>query len=89
MVDIQCKWNNTLANPFVQRMLADGNLPQRPIDIALGEETTNEMCLEIFGLAINAPAQPAASEAADDAPFAMPDMTGLGMNPRLLPAAIR
>lgn len=89
VVDIQCKWNNTLANPFVQRMLADGNLPQRPIDIALGEETTNEMCLEIFGLAINAPAQPAASEAADDAPFAMPDMTGLGMNPRLLPAAIR
>ena len=28
------------------------------IDIALGEQTTNEMCLEIFGIAVDAPAQP-------------------------------
>ena len=31
----------------------------QPIDIALGEQTTNEMCLEIFGLSIPAPAAPA------------------------------
>ena len=80
VLDIQCKWNNTLANPFVQRMLTDSNLPQKPIDITLGEQTTNEMCLEIFGLSINAPAQPPAP----GAPFAMPDMTGLGLNPSLL-----
>jgi hypothetical protein len=80
VIDIKCRWNNTLANPFVQRMLTDSNLPQRPIDITLGEQTTNEMCLEIFGLSINAPAQPSTL----DAPFAMPDMTGLGLNPNLL-----
>jgi hypothetical protein len=80
VLDIKCKWNNTIANPFVQRMLRDGNLPPVPIDVTLGEQTTNEMCLEIFGLAINAPARPTAL----DAPFPMPDMTGLGLNPSLL-----
>jgi len=79
-IDVTCHWNNTIQNPFVQRMLADSNLPPQPIDVLLGEETTNEMCLEIFGLSINAPAQPPSP----GAPFAMPDMTGLGLNPRLL-----
>jgi hypothetical protein len=31
-----------------------------PVDVALGEQTTNEMCLEIFGIALDAPAQPTA-----------------------------
>ncbi len=57
IVDIKCTWNNTLENPFVQRMLADSGLSQ-PIDVTLGEQTTNEMCLEIFGLSIPAPAEP-------------------------------
>ncbi len=57
-IEVNCKWDNTLANPFVQRMLHDAGLPMAPIDIALGEQTTNEMCLEIFGILINAPAQP-------------------------------
>ncbi|HEU0032464.1 MAG TPA: hypothetical protein VFQ53_17650 [Kofleriaceae bacterium] len=61
IVDIQCDWDNTLQNPFVQRMLADSGLSQ-PIDISLGEQTTNEMCLEIFGLAINAPPEPTARD---------------------------
>jgi len=60
IVDIKCTWNNTIENPFVQRMLADAGLSQ-PIDITLGEQTTNEMCLEIFGLSIPAPAPPAKS----------------------------
>jgi len=56
-IEVNCNWDNTLANPFVQRMLHDAGLPMQPIDIALGEQTTNEMCLEIFGILINAPAQ--------------------------------
>ena len=60
VVDIKCEWDNTLDNPFVQRMLNDAGL-DRPIDIALGEQTTNEMCVEIFGLAVNAP-PPASAE---------------------------
>jgi mono/diheme cytochrome c family protein len=80
IVDIKCRWNNTISNPFVQRMLIDSDLPPQPIDITIGEQTTNEMCLEIFGLAINAPARPTAI----NAPFAMPDMSGLGLNLNLL-----
>jgi hypothetical protein len=58
VIDIKCRWDNTISNPFVQRMMADANL-SGPIDVSLGEQTTNEMCLEIFGLSIPAPAQPA------------------------------
>ncbi len=61
IVDIKCEWNNTLDNPFVQRMLADSGL-STPVDVSLGEQTTNEMCLEIFGLAIPAPAAPVAGK---------------------------
>jgi len=58
VLDIKCEWNNTIDNPFVQRMLADAGL-SAPIDVRLGEQTTDEMCLEIFGIAINAPPPPA------------------------------
>jgi hypothetical protein len=80
VIDIQCKWDNTLANPFVQRMLTDSNLPPQPIDISLGEQTTNEMCLEIFGLSIPAPARPATLAE----PFVMPDLSAFKMSPSLL-----
>jgi hypothetical protein len=57
-IDIQCRWNNTLENPFVQRALADQGL-NAPVDISLGEGgSTDEMCLEIFGIAVDAPPQP-------------------------------
>jgi hypothetical protein len=56
IVDVKCSWDNSIENPFVQRMLADAGL-DKPIDILLGEQTTNEMCLQIFGLAVNAPPQ--------------------------------
>lgn len=62
VIDITCHWNNTIQNPFVQRMLHDSHLPPSPIDIWLGEQTTNEMCIEIFGLALNLPAQLAAGD---------------------------
>jgi hypothetical protein len=80
VLDIKCKWNNTLDNPFVQRMLADSGLPPQPIDVTLGEQTTNEMCLEIFGLSIPAPPQPTSPTE----PFAMPELGALKMNPNLL-----
>lgn len=54
-IDVTCHWNNTIDNPFVQRMLNDSHLPPQPVDISLGEQTTNEMCLEIFGLAVTIP----------------------------------
>ena len=72
IIEVNCKWDNTIENPFVQRMLADSGL-DRPIDIALGEQTTNEMCLEIFGLAVNAPPPSAAdSFVLPQAPSFMP-----------------
>ncbi|HWO25466.1 MAG TPA: hypothetical protein VNO30_42295 [Kofleriaceae bacterium] len=80
VLDIKCKWNNSIENPFVQRMLRDSNLPPQPIDVGLGEQTTNEMCLEIFGLSIPAPAQPTSL----DAPLVMPDLGSLQLNPNLL-----
>jgi hypothetical protein len=64
-LDITCHWNNTIANPFVQRMLNDSHLPPQPVDISLGEQTTNEMCLEIFGLAVTIPPQMIANGAPD------------------------
>jgi len=63
VIDVQCHWNNTLENPFVQRALADQGL-NAPIDISLGEGgSTDEMCLEIFGIAVDAPPQPTARTA--------------------------
>ncbi len=57
---VKCHWNNTVANPFVQRLLHDANMVA-PVDLHLGEQTTNEMCLEIFGLVLDAPAQPSSN----------------------------
>jgi hypothetical protein len=65
IIDIQCKWNNTIENPFVQRALNDQGLVA-PVDISLGEGgSTDEMCLEIFGIAVDAPPQPTARTAPD------------------------
>jgi hypothetical protein len=70
VIDVRCSWDNTMANPFVQRLLHDEGLVA-PIDLMLGEGSTDEMCLEIFGFAIDAPAQPAARTAptADELPM--------------------
>jgi hypothetical protein len=65
IIDVQCHWNNTLQNPFVQRALADQGL-NAPVDISLGEGgSTDEMCLEIFGIAVDAPPQPTGRTAPD------------------------
>lgn len=80
VLDVKCRWNNTLQNPFVQRMLADSNLPPQPIDVGLGEQTTQEMCLEIFGLSLPAPPPQASLTEL----FSRPELTALKMNPNLV-----
>jgi hypothetical protein len=60
VIELKCKFDNTMANPFVQRALKDAGLIA-PIDVTLGEQSLDEMCLEIMGLAIDAPAQPMAA----------------------------
>jgi hypothetical protein len=83
-LEITCKWNNTIENPFVQRMLHDANMPPQAVDIALGEQMTNEMCLEIFGILFDLPAQPASRTA----PAAV-DVPDLGAIPQLFRAPRR
>jgi hypothetical protein len=39
-----CTYNNTLNNPNIRKALAEKHLAS-PIDIKLGEQTTDEMCL--------------------------------------------
>lgn len=75
ILDIECRWNNTLENPFVQRMMHDANLTA-PIDVALGEQTINEMCLEIFGLSIPAPPEPAQRPATIELPSLFHTLAG-------------
>ena len=72
IIDVTCHWNNTIENPFVQRMLTDSHLPPQPVDISLGEQTTNEMCLEIFGLAVALPPQVTVSSLALPGELASP-----------------
>ena len=71
VIDVSCRWNNTMDNPFVQRALKDAGLVA-PIDVSLGEgNSTDEMCLEIFGISVKAPPPPATAHlTADDLPLA-------------------
>jgi hypothetical protein len=74
IIDVQCHWNNTLDNPFVQRALADEGL-NKPVDISLGEGgSTDEMCLEIFGIAVDAPPPTSAARSAPIAPMIPPNL---------------
>jgi hypothetical protein len=82
VLDIKCSWDNTLDNPFELRLLDDAGLGQ-PIDILLGEQTTNEMCLEIFGIAIDAPPPPASGKPAPEIAFP-PALAQMQVNPALL-----
>jgi hypothetical protein len=44
---VRCTYDNTTANPGVQRLLSDTQRTQ-PFDVTLGEQTTNEMCIAIL-----------------------------------------
>jgi len=48
-IELRCKYNNTVQNPFVLRALADQNL-DAPVTVHLGESTTDEMCLSLFAM---------------------------------------
>lgn len=48
-VELRCKYDNTVGNPFVLRALADQNL-DAPVTVHLGENTTDEMCLSLFAM---------------------------------------
>jgi len=54
VIDIACRWDNTLANPFVQRALADAGLGA-PVDVVLGQGSLDEMCLEFLGMVVDLP----------------------------------
>ncbi len=48
--NLRCTYDNSLHNPFVQSALTEQGL-SAPRDVRLGEETLDEMCLGIFGIA--------------------------------------
>lgn len=48
--NLRCTYDNSMANPFVQSALTEQGLTE-PRDVRLGEETLDEMCLGIFGIA--------------------------------------
>jgi hypothetical protein len=53
VLTITCKYNNTMSNPFLQKALAEQG-EAAPIDVTLGEETLDEMCLVGVGLVVPA-----------------------------------
>ena len=48
---MRCTYDNSLSNPYVREALDEQGL-EEPIDVTLGEESLDEMCLGIFGLAV-------------------------------------
>jgi hypothetical protein len=50
VVMLECTYDNTLANPFLVKALAEQGLSE-PIDVFLGESSLAEMCLLVFGVA--------------------------------------
>ncbi len=50
LIYLQCGYDNSMANPHVAEALADQGI-DAPVDVFLGEETLDEMCLGVFGLA--------------------------------------
>ena len=57
VVEVRCTYDNTLENPFVQRALMEQGL-SAPIDVFLGGQSLDEMCLGIFGMIVDLPAEP-------------------------------
>ena len=45
---LKCRYDNSMSNPFVAEALADQGL-SAPVDVYLGEETLDEMCLAGVG----------------------------------------
>ena len=50
---IRCTYNNSMNNPAVAAAVSEQGLSQ-PVDVFLGEETLDEMCLGVFGALVPA-----------------------------------
>jgi hypothetical protein len=50
VLDLRCTYDNSMQNPLVQAALLEQGMTE-PRDVSLGEETLDEMCLGIFGMA--------------------------------------
>ena len=48
---LRCEYDNSMNNPYVVEALDQQGL-DAPIDVVLGEETLDEMCLGMFGIAV-------------------------------------
>ena len=48
---MRCHYDNSMGNPYVVEALAEQGL-DAPVDVHLGEDTLDEMCLGIFGVAM-------------------------------------
>jgi hypothetical protein len=46
---MRCTYDNTLNNPFLQKALSEQGL-DAPVDVTLGEDTLDEMCLGAFSI---------------------------------------
>jgi hypothetical protein len=51
---MQCTYNNSTSNPWVVQALQEQNLTA-PRDVVLGEQTLDEMCLSVMGVAYKNP----------------------------------
>ncbi len=58
-ITIRCSYDNTVENPYVQRALQESGL-EMPVEVSLGEETLDEMCLAAFGIVFDGPPAAAA-----------------------------
>lgn len=47
---LRCTYDNSMSNPYVVEALAQQRL-DAPVPVFLGEETLDEMCLGVFGVA--------------------------------------
>lgn len=53
VLEITCKYNNTNSNSFVRQALTDRGMSE-PVDVQLGEQTLDEMCLVPIGTLVPA-----------------------------------
>lgn len=50
---LRCEYDNSMNNPYVVEALQEQGL-DAPVDVILGDETLDEMCLGVFGIAVPA-----------------------------------
>ncbi len=48
---LRCEYDNSMSNPYVVEAVQEQGL-DGPVDVVLGEETLDEMCLGVFGIAV-------------------------------------